>query len=87
MKKRITLKKKSDPGKFAIPCLVKGIEFPCASATQERQSAFYQTEEYDEDYEEERAIEYHGLPTEEDRVFHHSYGIRNATSIDRDIST
>ena len=27
MKQRITLKKKSDPGKFAIPCLVKGIEF------------------------------------------------------------
>ncbi|XP_009123188.1 uncharacterized protein LOC103847927 [Brassica rapa] len=30
MKQRITLKKKSDPGKFAVPCLVKGIEFPCA---------------------------------------------------------
>ncbi|XP_009102720.2 uncharacterized protein LOC103828827 [Brassica rapa] len=27
MKNRITLKKKSYPGKFAIPCLVKGIEF------------------------------------------------------------
>ncbi|KAG5388469.1 hypothetical protein IGI04_030010 [Brassica rapa subsp. trilocularis] len=27
MKLRITLKKKSDPGKFVIPCLVKGIEF------------------------------------------------------------
>ncbi|KAF2609770.1 hypothetical protein F2Q70_00011723 [Brassica cretica] len=25
MKNRITLKKKSDPGKFAIPCLVKGL--------------------------------------------------------------
>ncbi|KAF3584297.1 hypothetical protein F2Q69_00029099 [Brassica cretica] len=30
MKKRITLKKKSDPEKFAIPCTVKGIEFPHA---------------------------------------------------------
>ncbi|KAF2587188.1 hypothetical protein F2Q70_00035927 [Brassica cretica] len=30
MKKRITLKKKSDPGQFAIPCTVKGIEFPHA---------------------------------------------------------
>uniref|UniRef100_M4D130 Aspartic peptidase DDI1-type domain-containing protein n=1 Tax=Brassica campestris TaxID=3711 RepID=M4D130_BRACM len=30
MKQKITLKKKSDPGKFAIPCLVKGFEFPCA---------------------------------------------------------
>ncbi|KAF2532726.1 hypothetical protein F2Q70_00030816 [Brassica cretica] len=30
MKERITLKKKSDPGKFAVPILVKGIEFPCA---------------------------------------------------------
>ena len=30
IKKRITLKKKSDPGKFAIPCTVKGIEFPHA---------------------------------------------------------
>ncbi|KAG5375336.1 hypothetical protein IGI04_039932 [Brassica rapa subsp. trilocularis] len=28
MKHRITLTKKSDPGKFAIPCVVKGIEFP-----------------------------------------------------------
>ncbi|KAG5410758.1 hypothetical protein IGI04_007077 [Brassica rapa subsp. trilocularis] len=27
MKLRITLKKKCDPGKFAIPCVVKGIEF------------------------------------------------------------
>ena len=26
----ITLKKKSDHGKFAVPFLVKGIEFPCA---------------------------------------------------------
>ncbi|KAF3551709.1 hypothetical protein DY000_02007237 [Brassica cretica] len=30
MKLRITLKKKSDPRKFAIPCVVKGIEFPHA---------------------------------------------------------
>ncbi|KAF3592787.1 hypothetical protein DY000_02021348 [Brassica cretica] len=30
MKQRITLKKKSDPGKFVVPCLLKGIEFPCA---------------------------------------------------------
>ncbi|KAF3499588.1 hypothetical protein F2Q69_00043123 [Brassica cretica] len=30
MKNRITLKKKSDPGKFTIPCIVKGIEFPHA---------------------------------------------------------
>ncbi|KAG5375919.1 hypothetical protein IGI04_040515 [Brassica rapa subsp. trilocularis] len=28
MKYRITLTKKSDPGKFAIPCVVKGVEFP-----------------------------------------------------------
>ena len=27
MRKRITLKKKSDPGKFAIPCTVQDIEF------------------------------------------------------------
>ena len=30
MKQRITLKKKSYPVKFAVPCLFKGIEFPCA---------------------------------------------------------
>ncbi|KAF2569271.1 hypothetical protein F2Q68_00024486 [Brassica cretica] len=30
MKKRITLKKKSDHEKFAIPCTMKGIEFPHA---------------------------------------------------------
>ncbi|KAF2557856.1 hypothetical protein F2Q68_00016721 [Brassica cretica] len=28
MRKIITLKKRSDPGQFAIPCTVKGIEFP-----------------------------------------------------------
>ena len=28
MRKRITLKKKIDPGQFAIPCTVNGIEFP-----------------------------------------------------------
>ncbi|KAG5384236.1 hypothetical protein IGI04_035706 [Brassica rapa subsp. trilocularis] len=28
MKHMITLTKKSDPGKFAIPCIVKGVEFP-----------------------------------------------------------
>ncbi|KAF2549359.1 hypothetical protein F2Q70_00012017 [Brassica cretica] len=30
MRIMITLKKKSDPGQFAIPCMVKGIEFPHA---------------------------------------------------------
>ena len=30
MMKRVTLKKKSDPGQFAVPCTVKGIEFPHA---------------------------------------------------------
>ena len=30
MKNMIILKKKSGPGKFAIPCLVKGIEYPHA---------------------------------------------------------
>ena len=30
MRKRVTLKKKSDLGKFSIPCMVKGIEFPHA---------------------------------------------------------
>ncbi|KAF3489463.1 hypothetical protein F2Q69_00052016 [Brassica cretica] len=30
MKLRITMKKKSEPGKFEIPCVVKGIEFPHA---------------------------------------------------------
>ncbi|KAF2539043.1 hypothetical protein F2Q68_00021244 [Brassica cretica] len=31
MRVRITLKKKSNPGQFAIPCTMKGIEFPHAS--------------------------------------------------------
>ena len=30
MRMRITVKKKSDPGQSAIPCTVKGIEFPHA---------------------------------------------------------
>ncbi|KAF3497092.1 hypothetical protein DY000_02053310 [Brassica cretica] len=45
------------------------------------------TEEYDEDFEEERATEYRGICTEEDRLLHHSSWTRNATSIDRTVLT
>ncbi|KAF3604007.1 hypothetical protein F2Q69_00036090 [Brassica cretica] len=44
-------------------------------------------EEYDEDYEEERAIEYIAILDEEDRLLHHSCWKTNAPSIDRTIST
>ncbi|KAF3592737.1 hypothetical protein DY000_02021637 [Brassica cretica] len=30
MRQKITLKKKSDPGKFVIPCLIGGIDYPSA---------------------------------------------------------
>ena len=30
MRQRITLKKKSDPGKFVVPCLMVGIDYPSA---------------------------------------------------------
>ena len=30
MRQRITLKKKSDPGKFVVPCLMGGIDYPSA---------------------------------------------------------
>ena len=40
------------------------------------------TEEYDEDYEEERAIEYKAILDEKDRLLHHSSWKRNAPSID-----
>ncbi|KAF2617898.1 hypothetical protein F2Q68_00040135 [Brassica cretica] len=148
MKNRITLKKKSDPEKFAIPCLhchcgaeykteysasiethtptsidsanqksinnhleksndisrddvieyfpeglIDSLEndyynptFAVDTATPSDRANLH-TEEYDEDYEEERATEYRGICAEEDRLFHHSYGIRNATSIDRTIPT
>ncbi|KAF3512115.1 hypothetical protein F2Q69_00007092 [Brassica cretica] len=131
MRKRVTLKKKSDPGEFAIPCTVKGIEFPHAlinapgiiaachygaeyeteySASIETHTAtsidsaqqkstygadkdsvdsnrgewendYYNsttaehnmhTKEYDEYYEEERAIEQRAILDEEDRLLHHS---------------
>ncbi|KAF3495461.1 hypothetical protein DY000_02052717 [Brassica cretica] len=45
------------------------------------------TEEYDEDYKEERAIQYRAILDEEDRILHHSSWKRNASSIDRTIST
>ena len=45
------------------------------------------TEEYDEDYEEEQAIEYKAILDEEDRLLHHSSWKKNAPSIDRNIST
>ncbi|KAF2545349.1 hypothetical protein F2Q70_00020334 [Brassica cretica] len=44
------------------------------------------TEEYDEDYEEERATEYRAILDEEDRLLHHSSWKRNAPSIDRTVS-
>ncbi|KAF3576577.1 hypothetical protein DY000_02030986 [Brassica cretica] len=45
------------------------------------------TKEYEEDYEEERAIEYMAILDEEDRLLHHSSWKRNAPSIDRTVST
>ncbi|KAF2554469.1 hypothetical protein F2Q68_00015572 [Brassica cretica] len=45
------------------------------------------TEEYDEDYKEERATEYRGIRAEKDRLLHYSYGIRHAMSIDMTIPT
>ena len=40
------------------------------------------TEEYDADYEEERATEYKAILDEEDTLLHHSSWKRNAPSID-----
>ncbi|WZZ78293.1 hypothetical protein YC2023_098865 [Brassica napus] len=45
------------------------------------------TEEYDENYEKERAIGYKAVLDEEDRLLHHSSWKRNASSIDRTVST
>ncbi|KAF3493193.1 hypothetical protein DY000_02053568 [Brassica cretica] len=42
MRMRITLKKKSDPGKFTIPCTVKGIEFPYALCDTGASDDFWQ---------------------------------------------
>ncbi|KAF3611188.1 hypothetical protein DY000_02048872 [Brassica cretica] len=40
-------------------------------------------DQYDEDFEEERAIEYRAIIEEEDKFLHHSSWKRNAKSIDR----
>ncbi|KAF2588401.1 hypothetical protein F2Q70_00038565 [Brassica cretica] len=45
------------------------------------------TEEYEEDYEKERAIEYKAVLDKEDRLLHHCPWKRNAPSIDRTVST
>ncbi|KAF3488829.1 hypothetical protein F2Q69_00052470 [Brassica cretica] len=45
------------------------------------------TEEYDEDYEEERAIEQRATLDEEDRLLHHSSWKKKSPSIDRNGST
>ena len=45
------------------------------------------TEEYDEDYEEERAIEQRATLDEEDRLLHHSSWKKKSPSIDRYGST
>ena len=52
-----------------------------AIATYTRQKMH--TNEYDEDYEEERAIEYRAIIGEEDKLLHHSSWKRKAKSIDR----
>ncbi|KAF2608387.1 hypothetical protein F2Q68_00043238 [Brassica cretica] len=136
LKLRITLKKKSHPGKFAIPCVVKGIEFPHAlcdtgasvnlvelgndlgyiaachcgaeyeieysesidthteSSIDSNESLTTDehyptsldgkhpdpTEEYDEDYWKERAIE---ITMQDDRYSSHSFNNMSPPSIDR----
>ncbi|KAF3606992.1 hypothetical protein DY000_02048439 [Brassica cretica] len=55
--------------------------------TMAMHTATLHTEEYDEDYEEERAIEYIAILAEEDRLLHHSSWKRNVTSIDKTIPT
>ncbi|KAG5410747.1 hypothetical protein IGI04_007066 [Brassica rapa subsp. trilocularis] len=52
MKHRITLTKKSDPGKFAIPCVVKGVEFPHSMCETEHH-ACHCGAEYESEYETE----------------------------------
>ncbi|KAG5400097.1 hypothetical protein IGI04_014704 [Brassica rapa subsp. trilocularis] len=156
MRKRITLKKKSDNGQFVIPCTVKdpytqydpipvkksqtlsrrindpgviaachcGLEYEtdysasikthtatsidsCHQISTDRrheessdsssddwENDYYNsalaaytrqnfpTEEYDEDYEEERATEYKAIINEENKFLHHSSWKRNVPSID-----
>ena len=45
------------------------------------------TEEYDEDYEEERATKYRAILDEKDKLLHHSSWKRNTPSIDKTVST
>ncbi|KAF3506261.1 hypothetical protein F2Q69_00006543 [Brassica cretica] len=99
MKNRITLKqKKSDHGKTSGSegGAFQGVIHFCGffSEKLKRNPTMVahtrdnmHTEEYDEDYEEERAIEYRAILDEEDRFLHHSSWKRNAPSIDKTIST
>ncbi|KAF3556980.1 hypothetical protein F2Q69_00013604 [Brassica cretica] len=158
MRKRVTLKKKSNPGQFTIPCtvepsnelftfvdcsqrnsggIVRDLEVQIGNAlvpvdfhVLDIKSAWIEThtatsidsrhqkstdtpheesvdsspddwkndyynptiaaytrqnmdlEEYDADYEEERATEYKAILDDEDTLLHHSYWKRNAPSID-----
>ncbi|KAF3541173.1 hypothetical protein F2Q69_00022449 [Brassica cretica] len=103
MKLRITLKKKSDPGKFAIPCVVKDFAFqqPNKNGRDDysigswADSGFHEsfavetvipspnedpTEEYDEDYWKERAVE---IAMQDERYSSHSFNNTSPPSIDR----
>ncbi|KAF3599353.1 hypothetical protein F2Q69_00036874 [Brassica cretica] len=86
MKPRITLKKKSDPGKFAILCVVKGswadsgFYESFAVETVIPSSNENPTEEYDEDYWKERAIE---IAMHDVRYSSHSFNNMSPPSIDR----
>ncbi|KAF2608444.1 hypothetical protein F2Q68_00044131 [Brassica cretica] len=57
------------------------------SHIEDHQRDTLHTKEYDEDYEEERAIEYRIILAEEDRLLHHSSWKRNAMSMDKTIPT
>ncbi|KAG5393253.1 hypothetical protein IGI04_023216 [Brassica rapa subsp. trilocularis] len=48
-------------------------------------TATLHTEEYDEDYEKERAINYRAILAEEDKLLHHSSWKWNTTSIDKTV--
>ncbi|KAF3550133.1 hypothetical protein DY000_02008252 [Brassica cretica] len=97
MRRRITLNKKSDPEKFAIPCTLQGGAFAgivhfCGLFPEELRrncerprGADWQcpsSNEYDEGFEEERAIEYRAILDEEAKLLHHFSWKRNAPSFD-----
>ncbi|KAF3484570.1 hypothetical protein F2Q69_00052853 [Brassica cretica] len=73
----------NDPGIIAACHCADEYETEYSESIETHAATSIDSDQYDDDYEEERAIEYKAILDEEDNLLHHSSWKRNAPSIDR----